>query len=216
MEANWIDIFCGSLILILTGIGIFCGLAKTIIHLIAWIGGALGVIYAPEFLGPFLTENFQFSETTFILLTRVLGFFIPFILLRILGHFINKFIKRHFSLVNALGGGFLGLIKGLIPCVILLSTLYLLPISGTLKSERDSSYAYNAYGYVLRKSGTDQKIHDTENLIRQSISEKIAETVDSTKAKASAAAEEAVHSAAEKVSASAKETVQNAASKITD
>ncbi|MBP5248153.1 MAG: CvpA family protein [Fibrobacter sp.] len=213
---NWIDIFCGSILLILTGIGIFCGLAKSIIHLIAWIGGAIGVIYAPEFLGPFLSNNFNFSETTLVILTQVFGFLVPFILLRILGHFINKFIKRHFSLLNALGGGFLGFIKGLIPCVILLSTLYILPLSGSLMSTRDSSFAYSAYRYALHKTGVSQKIQDTENSIRQSINDHISETMDSAKAKASAAAEEAVNHAAEKASTSAKETVKKAASKISE
>jgi uncharacterized membrane protein required for colicin V production len=202
MEANWIDIFCGSILLILIGIGIFCGLAKTIIHLIAWIGGALGVIYAPEFLGPFLAENFSFSETTLIILTRVLGFLVPFILLRILGHFVNKFIKRHFSLVNALGGGILGFIKGLIPCVILLSTLYLLPLSGTLKTQRDTSFSYNAYTYVLRKSGAEQKIQDTQNSIRETFESKVEE-----------AAEEAVNKAAASAKETAKETAKKAADK---
>ncbi|MDY6283732.1 MAG: CvpA family protein [Fibrobacter sp.] len=216
MEANWIDIFCGSILLILIGIGIFCGLAKTIVHLIAWIGGAIGVIYAPDFLGPFLAENFHFSETTFVLLTRVLGFLVPFILLRVLGHFINKFIKRHFSLLNALAGGFLGLIKGLIPCIILLSTLYLLPLSGSLKAQRDTSYAYHAYSYALQKSGAESKILDTEDSIRKSINDKIAETIDSSKAKASAAAEEAVKNTAEKATATAKETAEKATSKLLD
>lgn len=202
MEANWIDIFCGSILLILIGIGIFCGLAKTIIHLIAWIGGALGVIYAPEFLGPFLAENFSFSETTLIILTRVLGFLVPFILLRILGHFVNKFIKRHFSLVNALGGGILGFIKGIIPCVILLSTLYLLPLSGTLKTQRDTSFSYNAYTYVLRKSGAEQKIQDTQNSIRETFESKVEE-----------AAEEAVNKAAASAKETAKETAKKAADK---
>ncbi|MCR5028770.1 MAG: CvpA family protein [Fibrobacter sp.] len=202
METNWIDIFCGSILLILIGIGIFCGLAKTIIHLIAWIGGALGVIYAPEFLGPFLAENFSFSETTLIILTRVLGFLVPFILLRILGHFVNKFIKRHFSLVNALGGGILGFIKGIIPCVILLSTLYLLPLSGTLKTQRDTSFSYNAYTYVLRKSGAEQKIQDTQNSIRETFESKVEE-----------AAEEAVNKAAASAKETAKETAKKAADK---
>jgi uncharacterized membrane protein required for colicin V production len=180
----------------------FCGLAKTIIHLIAWIGGALGVIYAPEFLGPFLAENFSFSETTLIILTRVLGFLVPFILLRILGHFVNKFIKRHFSLVNALGGGILGFIKGIIPCVILLSTLYLLPLSGTLKTQRDTSFSYNAYTYVLRKSGAEQKIQDTQNSIRETFESKVEE-----------AAEEAVNKAAASAKETAKETAKKAADK---
>ena len=205
MEANWIDIFCGSILLILIGIGIFCGLAKTIIHLIAWIGGALGVIYAPEFLGPFLAENFSFSETTLIILTRVLGFLVPFILLRILGHFVNKFIKRHFSLVNALGGGILGFIKGIIPCVILLSTLYLLPLSGTLKTQRDTSFSYGAYTYVLRKSGAEQKIQDTQNSIRETFESKVEE-----------AAEEAVNKAAASAKETAKETVKETAKKAAD
>ena len=67
MDLNWIDIFCGSLLLILIGLGAFFGLAKTIIHLIAWIGGGLGAFYAPEILTPFLINNFNFSTGKFLI-----------------------------------------------------------------------------------------------------------------------------------------------------
>ena len=95
MTANWIDIFCGSFLLILVGLGLYFGLAKTLIHLAAWIGGAIGVIYFPEILQPLLSENLELSATTIIIFSRALGFFIPFISLRILGHFINKFINTN-------------------------------------------------------------------------------------------------------------------------
>ena len=181
MTANWIDIFCGSFLLILVGLGLYFGLAKTLIHLAAWIGGAIGVIYFPEILQPLLSENLELSATTIIIFSRALGFFIPFISLRILGHFINKFIKRHFSLLNSLGGGILGAIKALIPCVILLSTLYLLPLSGNLKSERDSSLAYSLYSYSIQKTGISEKAQNFQDSVKASVSHKIHATIDSVK-----------------------------------
>lgn len=181
MTANWIDIFCGSFLLILAGLGLYFGLAKTLIHLAAWIGGAIGVIYFPEILQPLLSENLELSATTIIIFSRALGFFIPFISLRILGHFINKFIKRHFSLLNSLGGGILGAIKALIPCVILLSTLYLLPLSGNLKSERDSSLAYSLYSYSIQKTGISEKAQNFQDSVKASVSHKIHATIDSVK-----------------------------------
>ncbi len=181
MTANWIDIFCGSFLLILVGLGLYFGLAKTLIHLAAWIGGAIGVIYFPEILQPLLSENLELSATTIIIFSRALGFFIPFISLRILGHFINKFIKRHFSLLNSLGGGILGAIKALIPCVILLSTLYLLPLSGNLKSERDSSLAYSLYSYSIQKTGISEKAQDFQDSVKASVFHKIHATIDSVK-----------------------------------
>ena len=181
MTANWIDIFCASFLLILVGLGLYFGLAKTLIHLAAWIGGAIGVIYFPEILQPLLSENLELSATTIIIFSRALGFFIPFISLRILGHFINKFIKRHFSLLNSLGGGILGAIKALIPCVILLSTLYLLPLSGNLKSERDSSLAYSLYSYSIQKTGISEKAQNFQDSVKASVSHKIHATIDSVK-----------------------------------
>lgn len=192
MEANWIDIFCGSVFLILSCLGLYFGLAKTLIHLVAWVSGALGVIYAPEFLGPFLVENFNFSETATIILARVLGFLLPFLVLRIIGHFINKFIKRHLSFPNAIAGGILGLVKGLIPCLILLSTLYLLPLSGNLERQRDSSLAYSLYAKILRDSGVEEKITSVQDSIQSKITDKINETIDSSKVKISKAASESI------------------------
>ncbi len=192
MEANWIDIFCGSVLLILSALGLYFGLAKTIVHLAAWIGGALGVIYAPDFLGQILSNNFDFSETTRVILTRVLGFLLPFLVLRILGHFINKFIKRHLSFPNAIAGGFLGLVKGLIPCLVLLSTLYLLPLSGNLENQRDNSLAYSLYTKILRDSGVEEKITAAQDSIQSKITDKVNETIDSSKAKISKAASESI------------------------
>lgn len=192
MEANWIDIFCGSVFLILSCLGLYFGLAKTLIHLVAWVSGALGVIYAPEFLGQFLVENFNFSETATIILARVLGFLLPFLVLRIIGHFINKFIKRHLSFPNAIAGGILGFVKGLIPCLILLSTLYLLPLSGNLERQRDSSLAYSLYAKILRDSGVEEKITSAQDSIQSKITDKINETIDSSKVKISKAASESI------------------------
>lgn len=179
---NWIDIFCASLLLILTGVGAYFGLVKSLVHLAAWIGGAVGVFLAPEILGPFFADNFEFSETAQIIFVRVFGFLIPFLALRITGHFINKFIKKHFSALNALGGAAIGLAKGLIPCLILLSTLYVLPLSGNLKAERNSAVAYRIYVYLLKESGTDKAIFNARTSVENAIAEKVNTTIDSAKA----------------------------------
>lgn len=197
MEANWIDIFCGSVLLVLTGLGLYFGLAKTLVHLLAWLGGALGVIYAPEFFGPFLESNFEFSETATIILSRVLGFLLPFIALRILGHFINKFIKRHLSLPNALAGGALGLVKGLIPCLVLLSTLYLLPLTGDLEKTRDRSVSYAVYTRILQSSGAEEKLQNAQDSLKSRVSDKVNETLDSAKTRARESAEKAVRETVE-------------------
>lgn len=197
MEANWIDIFCGSVLLVLTGLGLYFGLAKTLVHLLAWLGGALGVIYAPEFFGPFLESNFEFSETATVILSRVLGFLLPFIALRILGHFINKFIKRHLSLPNALAGGALGLVKGLIPCLVLLSTLYLLPLTGDLEKTRDRSVSYAVYTRILQSSGAEEKLQNAQDSLQSRVSDKVNETLDSAKTRARESAEKAVRETVE-------------------
>lgn len=178
MEANWIDIVCISALVILTALGAFFGLARTVIHLVAWVGGALGVIYSPEFLGPFLTENFSLSETGLILSTRILGFLLPFIVLRVAGHFLNKFIKRHLSLPNTLGGALLGFLKGLVPCLLLLSTLYLLPLSGKLAAERNRSKVYAVYVKALRWTGIDESVNNQIQKVKESIEDQISDHVE--------------------------------------
>lgn len=192
MEANWIDIFCATLLLILTGLGFYFGLAKTLIHLAAWIGGAVGVVYAPEFLNPFLADNFEFSGTTIVILSRALGFLLPFFVLRILGHFVNKFVKRHFSFPNALAGGIFGLVKGLIPCVILLSTLHLLPLAGELEQKRNSSIAYSIYTAILRKANVESGLAAVQDSIQNSIADKVNEAIDSSAARISNSAGKAI------------------------
>ena len=197
MGANWIDIFCGSILLVLTGLGLYFGLARTIVHLAAWVGGALGTIYVPEVLAPLLAENFAFSETATVLLSRALGFLLPFIALRVLGHFANKFIKRHLSLPNALAGGALGLVKGLIPCLLLLSTLYLLPLTGSLQKTRDGSVSYAAYTHILKRSGAEEKIRNVQDSLQSRISDKVNETLDSAKTRVKNSAEKAVRETVE-------------------
>ena len=197
MEANWIDIFCGSVLLVLTGLGLYFGLAKTLVHLLAWLGGALGVIYAPEFIGPFLESNFEFSETAIVILSRVFGFLLPFLALRILGHFINKLVKRHLSLPNALAGGALGFVKGLIPCLVLLSTLYLLPLAGDLEKTCDRSVSYAVYTRILQSSGAEEKIQNAQDSLQRRVSDKVNETLDSAKTRARESAEKAVRETVE-------------------
>lgn len=181
---NWIDIFCGSVLLILGGLGAYFGLVKTLVHLLAWVGGGVGVFYAPEFVEPFLARNLDVSETALMIFSRVVGFLLPFLSLRILGHFVNKFVKRHFSLANALGGGLLGLVKGAIPCLILLSTLCLLPLSGNLKSQRDASFAYGVYTGLLHSSGAGDAIRDAKDSVERKVKGKVDAVVDSVKSEA--------------------------------
>lgn len=203
MEANWIDIFCISALVILTALGAFFGLAKTIIHLIAWIGGAVGVFYAPEFLEPFLSENLSLSETGLILSARILGFLLPFAVLRLAGHFLNKFVKRHLSVPNTLGGALLGLLKGLVPCLLLLSTLYILPLSGKLAAERSRSKSYAAYVKALRKTGIEATVSDQIQKAKESIEEHVSnqaeKALDGAKTKAIEAAKESAAKAIEEL-----------------
>ncbi len=178
---NWIDIFCGSVLLILTGLGVYFGLVKTLVHLMAWVGGGIGVVYAPEVVEPFLAGNLDISDTALMISSRVLGFLLPFLVLRVSGHFINKFVKRHFSLANALGGGLLGLAKGAIPCLILLSTLCLLPLSGDLKRQRDASFAYGVYTGLLHLSGADAAVRSAKDSAKRIATEKVEAAVEGVK-----------------------------------
>ena len=120
---NWLDIIL-LVILILTAIvGVFKGLVKQVIGLIAVI---LGLILASLFY-----EQAAGIFETFIhnvLLCNFLGFLLIFVVVLIagavIGHLITKVMKGPLALANRLFGGVFGAVKGVLICGILVFALF--------------------------------------------------------------------------------------------
>lgn len=120
---NWLDIVL-LVILILTAIlGIFKGLVKQVIGLVAVIAGlVLASLYYEGAAGIFDT----FIKN--ILLSNFLGFLLIFVVVLIaggiLGHLITKAMKGPLAFVNRLFGGVFGAVKGVLICGILVFALF--------------------------------------------------------------------------------------------
>jgi len=188
MTTNWIDIACFSILIIFFALGIWAGLIKTLVRIAAWIAAAAGVYYAPDIIGPFFSSNFDLSGTSLAITIRVLGFLIPFLSLQIIGYFLGKAVsKSSLSFANRLGGGLVGLVKGAIPCILILSAFHFLPIKGNLLTTRDHSICYSIYKQGLDLTGLGENnsfqksaTESITNKVSTIIEKKVKETADST------------------------------------
>ena len=120
---NWLDIML-LVILVLTAIvGIFKGLVKQVVGLVAVIAGLiLASLYYEGAAGIF--ETFIKNR----LLSNFLGFLLIFVVVLIaggiLGHLITKAMKGPLAIVNRLFGGLFGAVKGVLICGILVFALF--------------------------------------------------------------------------------------------
>ena len=120
---NWLDIILLVILILTAIIGIFKGLVKQVIGLVAVIAGlVLAALYYEGTAGIFDT----FIKNT--LLSNFLGFLFIFVVVLIaggiLGHLITKAMKGPLALVNRLFGGVFGAVKGVLICGILVFALF--------------------------------------------------------------------------------------------
>ena len=120
---NWLDIILLVILILTAIIGIFKGLVKQVIGLIAVIAGlVLASLYYEGTAGIFDT----FIKNT--LLSNFLGFLLIFVVVLVAGgilaHLITKAMKGPLALVNRLFGGVFGAVKGLLICGILVFALF--------------------------------------------------------------------------------------------
>jgi membrane protein required for colicin V production len=120
---NWLDIILLVILILTAIIGIFKGLVKQVIGLVAVIAGlVLASLYYEGTAGMFGT----FIKNT--LLSNFLGFLLIFVVVLIAGgilaHLITKAIKGPLALVNRLFGGVFGAVKGVLICGILVFALF--------------------------------------------------------------------------------------------
>ncbi len=120
---NWLDIILIVIMVLTAIVGIFKGLVKQFIGLVAVIAGlVLASLYYEGAAGIF--ETFVKNQ----LLSNFLGFLLIFVAVLIaggiLGHLITKAMKGPLAIVNRLFGGVFGAIKGVLICGILVFALF--------------------------------------------------------------------------------------------
>lgn len=147
MLYNWVDIMVLALLVLFAGLGVWAGLIQSLFRLSAWVAGIVGVWMGTEPAMQILTQNIHSIPIYVAKILCVLACFaIPFFVFSMVGIVIHRFISATpFSSLNRLGGGFLGLIKGLMLCLGLLFLLHWLPVQGTLAATRESSLAYQLF-----------------------------------------------------------------------
>lgn len=147
MTHNWIDLVILGLLALFVGFGIWAGLVKSLFRLLAWVGGAAGSWFGSEYVVLWLTHNVA-SIPPFALKFSGLfiGFLVPFIVLSLIGFGLHKLVNASpLGAANRMGGGLLGLVKGLILTTLLMALLHYLPAQGELERARNSSQAYDVY-----------------------------------------------------------------------
>ena len=217
---NWIDIFCLVCILILTLIGIWRGFLKDVFRLVAWAAALAGAYFAQDLLADTIATNLAISGFTVKLVSICIGFLVPFVLLFMIGHFVQKSIANTSAgKLNRILGGILGACKAWVICFMFLSILHILPVSGGLKEARNDAIAYNFYKFNLEVLGFSSDEVDLVGFAEKKASEfskeitdKAVEKVKETTTQAAEQAKDAAVQAAEDV----KDAAVNAAKETTD
>lgn len=217
---NWIDIVCLICILVLTLIGIWRGFLKDVFRLVAWAAALAGAYFAQDLLADTIATNLAISGFTVKLVSICIGFLVPFVLLFMIGHFVQKSIANTSAgKLNRILGGILGACKAWVICFMFLSILHILPVSGGLKETRNDAIAYNFYKFNLEVLGFSSDEVDLVGFAEKKASEfskeitdKAVEKVKETTTQAAEKAKDAAVQAAEDV----KDAAVNAAKETTD
>jgi membrane protein required for colicin V production len=144
---NTLDLLLLGALIFFVGLGAWKGLVKALFQTASWIAGMAGGYYAYAHLGSLLRANIAhipvFGLNVF---AAFVGFIACFLLVRILGSILNKFISGSaLSGFNRWGGALVGLLKALILASVLLFILQILPLQGSLQHTRDSSLCYHLW-----------------------------------------------------------------------
>ena len=154
---NWIDITCLIIVTLFTFLGIWAGLFKSIFKLVAWIIAAIGAYYGYDIAGPFISSNFDLTQTTIRMICVIGGFLIPLFSIYTFIFILDRWIKKTpLNGLNRLGGALFGLAKSLIICFVLLTIIHYLPFSGSLHQTRNSSISYELYKELAAKDISTQ------------------------------------------------------------
>ena len=210
---NALDIVCLAIILLLMLLGLWHGLFRGIFRLIAWAAAIIGAYFASDLLADFISSNLQTSAFSTKLVCMCIGFLIPFLFFRFIGHFLqNVTEKTTIGRVDRILGGIFGVIKALLICFVLLTILHLFPFGGIVPEVRDTAFSYDAYKATLELMGYSSQPVNLLEVAEQKASEITKSITDKAAEKASEAAKEAADKATEVV----KESAKDAANKATE
>lgn len=208
---NWIDIFCLVCILILTLIGIWRGFLKDLFRLIAWAAALAGAYFAQDLLADIIATNLEITGFTVRLVCICIGFLVPFIVLFMIGHFVQKSIANTSAgKLNRILGGILGACKAWVICFIFLSILHILPVSGDLKETRNDATAYNFYKFNLELFGFSSEEPDLLGIAEKKATEFSKEITDKAVEKVKGTTTQAAEQAKDAAVQAAKDAVSNA------
>lgn len=211
----WIDIISLVCILILSLIGVWRGLLKSVFRLLAWVGAIVGAYFAQDLIGDTISSIFDISGFTVKLVCICIGFLVPFLLLSLLGLLMHRFVSgTAVSKVNRILGGLLGAFKGCLICFVFLSILHILPVSGVLKDARDNAVSYSAYKFTLEALGYSSDEIDLAKVAEEKASELTKEITDKAVEKAKDAAAQTAEGVKDAAVDATKNTVKKAKKKI--
>ncbi len=119
---NWLDIVLVAIMAVTALIGVFKGLVKQVIGLVAVVAGlVLASLYYDQTASLF--ETFVKNR----LLSDFLGFLLLFVVVlvagAVLGHLVTKAMKGPLAFANRLAGGVFGFLKAVLICGILVFAL---------------------------------------------------------------------------------------------
>lgn len=125
---NWLDIIFIFLIFITLILGVAKGFVKQIIGILAVIAGVILAVEIYSYISPFF-----FNLTSHRVISNFLGFFVVFLVVLCLGGVISgalsKMIKGSAKLVDRILGGGLGVLKGILICVVIVFGLIVFPVN---------------------------------------------------------------------------------------
>jgi membrane protein required for colicin V production len=133
MVFNWLDILLLVIIAITIIIGAIRGFVRQIIGLLAVI---LGLILAIKYY-PYGKDVFTFLRNE--VLAQLLGFFLIFVIVLSVGWVINillaKAVRGPFKSLNRFMGAGLGLVKGILICVVVVFGFLVFPVNTQVLEE---------------------------------------------------------------------------------
>lgn len=151
MTHNWIDVVVLFILVLMTALGAWSGMIRSLFRLLAWAGGLAGSWFLGDTVALWLQTNIAaLPHFAARFAGSVLAFVLPFVVLILIGSLLHRAVKKSpLGGANRAGGAALGLLKGLILSLLCLFLLGLVPAKGELKAERESSQAYKAYLWVF-------------------------------------------------------------------
>ncbi len=150
---NTLDLFVLGVFVLFMGLGAWKGLVKTLFQTLSWGAGAAGAWFGGASIAEFLKDNIQgipvFGLTAF---SGFVGFLVCFVLFRLLGILIHKWIdKSVLGSLNRWGGLAFGAIKAAILIVLLFLLLGILPLQGEMLKMRETSKSFQAWSWLANQ-----------------------------------------------------------------